>query len=509
MRMMRPVAVCSAVALSALAACTAPPVQHRELATSPPPLDRVSDAARTSPLAASMPAALLAPDTPMRPEETAALTAFYVERDYAPLWFDGGAYAAVRTRLAPALLGEAAGTAAPSAAPSAAREVALSLAALRLDATAADGPAVAALTGALARRIEAAAPAPADAVPFGGQRAAIARYRTIVAAGGWPVVPPGEPIEPGDRAPELDRLRERLAATGDLGPAAGHGDVYDAALVAAVERFQGRHGLAVDGVVGPATRRALNVPADERLAQLERARAVVADVRPRRGERYVVVNVPAFELRYVEAGEVALRSAVVVGSVDNPTPVFTDTIEYLVFNPYWHVPRRIAREELVFDFKEDPAAMAARGFQLVDAGGTATDPTRVDWTLIEPASLPFRVRQGPGSANALGRVKFMFPNEHAVYLHDTPARHLFERPARAFSHGCVRVAQPLALAERLLAAEGYGAEAIRDWVAADATRRVALGRPVPVHLIYVTAWMADGRVQFRPDLYDRRAAPAS
>jgi murein L,D-transpeptidase YcbB/YkuD len=254
----------------------------------------------------------------------------------------------------------------------------------------------------------------------------------------------------------------------------------------------------------------LNVPAEARLAQLERAAAAVARLEPRLGERYVVVNLPAFELHYVRDATLRHRADVVVGSVEHPTPAFTDAIEYLTFNPYWHVPASIAREELVFDFKEDAAAMAARGFKLVDSGGGVADPTAVDWSAVEPAALPFRVRQGPGVGNALGRVKFMFPNEHAVYLHDTPSRHLFERASRAFSHGCVRVRDPLTLAELLLEPDGWGRDDVDGWVAAGATRRVRLTRPVPVHLVDITAWSdADGGVQFRADLYGRDDAAAS
>jgi len=512
---MRIAVAASALALLTLAACARTPGPEVTPPPPPPPaVDRaaVPAVARASPLVAQLPPALVEATPALAPDEASDLIRFYEARGFAPVWFDGGAYAARREVFAAALTTTSTAAPDPTDAPARARrEVALSVAARRLAASPAGvDPAAERLAVAFAQAVAGVAAAPAETPAFGGHAAAIARYRTIVAAGGWPTLPVAETVAPGETAPGLDRLRRRLRITGDLTTTSAGGARYDGALVAAVERFQARHGLAVDGVLGPATRRALNVPAPARLAQLERAAAAAERLAPRLGDRYVMVNLPAFELRYVRDGVVRHRADVVVGSVADPTPAFADAIEYLIFNPYWHVPARIAREELVDDFKEDAAAMAARGFRLIDSSGGVADPTAVDWASLEPAALPFRVRQGPGAGNALGRVKFMFPNRHAIYLHDTPSRHLFERASRAFSHGCIRVRDPLTLAERLLETDGWARDDIERWVDAGATRRVTLTRRVPVHLVYLTAWGEPaGRVQFRRDIYGRAPAPAT
>jgi len=498
-------ATTSLLAVLALAACATPEPPPPKVTAAPMvDLSTVSASAQSSPLAAVLPAALRAHAA--APSEAAALAAFYRARAFAPMWFDGGAFTGWRERAAPLLLGA---TSPPvhddgSASVRAVQEIALSAAVLQVGTSGAStGDAgLDRLVAGFVAAVEAAAPA--EPGLYAGQGEAITRYRAIVAAGGWPALPNGPALEPGDAAAALDILRRRLEIEGDLEPGASSGPTYDPVLVAAVERFQARHGLEVDGVVGPATRRALNVPAATRLAQLERSHARRAALALELGDRFVLVNIPAFELRYVRGGEVRHRARVVVGTPRHQTPVFSDTIEHLVFNPYWHVPASIAREELVHDFKKDAGAMAARGFQLIDSGGGVASPTTVDWASVSPAALPFRFRQGPGAANALGHVKFMFPNEHSVYLHDTPSRHLFARSARAFSHGCVRVEGPMTLAERLLETDGYSAEEVAAWVAARRTRTVHLRVPVPVHLVYLTAWTDDaGRVQFREDLYRR------
>ncbi len=489
--------------LSACAQQQGPAIDQTTLASVDP--SATPAAALASPLRQTLPPALAEANG----TEAAALEAFYRGRGFAPIWYDGGPYDVTRDRilatladadLAPAPLAPNADTAARAR-----HEIALSQAALRFDAAppigAERGPT--ALLDALADAVEASQPARQPA-PFAGQPFGIERYSAIVAAGGWPTVPGGGSLEPGATSPRVPLLRERLQASGDYVGVASPDTVYDAALVDAVKSFQVRHGLTADGVVGPATSRALNVSASERLAQLQRAAARLDGLQAQLGERYVLVNLPAYELRYVRGGEVRHQADVIIGSKKHQTVEFSDAIDHLVFNPYWNVPSSIARNELIHDLRADASNMKARGFRVVDASGASMSPTAVDWHAVSASSMPYRIRQGPGSGNALGRVKFMFPNRHAIYLHDTPSKSLFNRSMRALSHGCIRVQDPMALAERLLEVDGVDRGTIDNYVARGSNRRVNLVNPVPVHLVYITAWVEpDGTVNFREDVYGR------
>ncbi|MEJ2206100.1 MAG: L,D-transpeptidase family protein, partial [Gemmatimonadota bacterium] len=282
-------------------------------------------------------------------------------------------------------------------------------------------------------------------------------------------------------------------------------------LADAVRRFQLRHGLDADGVVGAATVAALNVPAQERLRALElnmeRWRWLPEDL----GERHVEVNIAAFQLQVVERGHVVQSHRVVVGRQYRQTPMFTGAMTYLVFSPYWHVPPSIAAIDKLPVVREDPGYLRAQHMVVLDrATNEEVDPARVDWASItgRELNLRYRLRQDPGPWNALGGVKFMFPNRHNVYLHDTPSRELFNRTARSFSSGCIRVEDPLALAEYVLGDPvRWSRDAIREAAARTGEQTVRLDRPIPVHLLYWTAWAAqDGTVHFRDDLYGRDPA---
>ncbi|MGF1640430.1 MAG: murein L,D-transpeptidase, partial [Rhodospirillales bacterium] len=332
----------------------------------------------------------------------------------------------------------------------------------------------------------------------------LAEYRRIAATGAWPVVAAGETLRSGMRGSRVATLRARLEASGDLADVSGDPELFDPALTAAVERFQRRHGLDVDGVVGRATLAALNVPITDRIQQIilnmERWRWLPDDL----GGRHVRVNIAGFELAMVEDGAVVDRMAVVVGRPYRQTPVFSDHIRYLELHPYWSVPFKLAGEDELPKIQRDPSILDQRGFE-VFLGNQKVDPATIDWWRYNRRTFPFTLRQKPGPDNALGRIKFMFPNEFDVYLHDTPARALFDRTERAFSSGCIRIERPFDLAVWLLRdTPRWDAERLEARLAAGRNQRIDLARPVAIHLIYATAWSGeDGTVHFRPDIYDR------
>ncbi|HEY3221606.1 MAG TPA: L,D-transpeptidase family protein [Gemmatimonadales bacterium] len=343
-------------------------------------------------------------------------------------------------------------------------------------------------------------------------REALARYRAVAATGGWSAIPDGSTLRAGDRGAAVTALRERLRLEdGLVGEAENQdADLFDVGLEQALETFQRRHGLTADGVVSIATRAELNVPAERRVEQLElnleRWRWLPKDL----GRRHIIVNIAAFELEVMDGDSVVMSMRVVVGRPFDRTPVLSETMRYLVLNPYWHVPSNIATTELLPKLKRDPSYLARyklRVFPNSRLDAQEVDPATVDWSTITAAHFPFLLRQDPGPRNALGRIKFMFLNKYHVYLHDTPARPLFEETQRDFSHGCIRIQHPIELAVYLLRNDprwdrGALLAALDD--AED--RSVPLPEPMPIHLLYWTAWAdADGTIQFRRDIHDRDA----
>ncbi|HZD25003.1 MAG TPA: L,D-transpeptidase family protein [Alphaproteobacteria bacterium] len=339
-------------------------------------------------------------------------------------------------------------------------------------------------------------------------------YRAVEESGGWPAVPGGPALKPGMEDARVAVLRRRLIATGDLGDGEAPGRRYDGALVQAVRHFQRRHGLADDGIVGPATLAALNVPVAARIRQLEinmeRWRWMPDDL----GERYILVNLAGFELEVVELDSAVLRMRVVVGRDYRRTPVFSDRMTYLDFNPTWTVPPSIARKDILPKLRRDPGYLAAQHLRVLsgwDPAAHPLDPATIDWRAVSAARFPYKLVQAPWAGNALGRVKFVFPNRYNVYMHDTPERELFERSRRAFSSGCIRLQHPLELAWYLLQDKpGWDRARIDQVLAEGRTTRVILPQPIPVHLTYSTAWLAgDGTIEFRDDIYGRDATLAA
>lgn len=372
---------------------------------------------------------------------------------------------------------------------------------------------------------------------------ALIAHRALAATGGWPRFPAGRRLGPGACDGRVPLLRRRLAVTGEWrGPAATDDDsvTYDDSLQAAVRAFQRRHGLGEDAVVGARTQAALNVPVEGRIAQiranLERARWLLQDP----GEATIFVNVPDqsawFELAR-DTVDVAWSSRVQVGRPLRRTPTFSAQMTYLVFNPTWIVPEIILARDIIPEMRRDPASLERRHLRLYDAEGAEISPEAVDWSRASARRFPYQVRMGPDAENPLGRVKFMLPNRHQIYLHDTPRRALFARRLRAASSGCIRLEDPLRLAELLLegqtmpppspaAATDEGSAqaarlrsgpptepglwnraAIDSVISTGETLTVPLRLRPQVLILYLTAWQdGDGRTQFRDDLYSRDAA---
>jgi murein L,D-transpeptidase YcbB/YkuD len=347
---------------------------------------------------------------------------------------------------------------------------------------------------------------------------ALASYREILDQGGWPVVPTGRALRLGDSGSSVASLRDRLRVTDDLSASDRAKPVFDDEVAAAVARFQTRHGLVADSSVDEATLGALNVPVETRIRQLElnldRYRWLPAEFE----DRYILVNIPDYHLYAYDRGKEVLDQRVIVGDeYRNATPVFADSMTYLVFRPHWNVPSRILVDEMIPKVQENSSYLAEHNYEVVDveADSVVHDPASIDWSDVDTADLRFRVRQKAGARNSLGLVKFMFPNRFNIYLHDTPARELFQTPTRTLSHGCVRVEDPVALAKYALAGQdGWNEEKIREAMASEdsankhaAGRTVPLERPVPVYLLYLTAFVREGLLNFRDDPYgkDRQA----
>lgn len=343
---------------------------------------------------------------------------------------------------------------------------------------------------------------------------ALEQYRAIDAAGGWPAIPFGPSLREGQTGIRVAALRLRLTSEAylahtDNGSAADPPDRFGADLAAAVRDFQRRHGLAEDGVVGPATLRALNVPAHARLAQIELNLARLRASLPWPTGRYVAINLADQRLELVEDGAVTFVSKVIVGKPSSPTPLLASLIEAVVFNPPWNVPASIAAKEILPRVRHDPGYLARENMVIV---GRRVDPRglAIDWRAAPLASYATRIRQLPGPRNALGQIKFEFPSPYGVYLHDTPDRRLFERPRRLFSHGCMRVQRARELAAALLREQGWNAAEIEATINAAATRTVPLQRHVPIRVLYLTVFMdMTGAAQFRDDAYhwDRPEVP--
>lgn len=334
---------------------------------------------------------------------------------------------------------------------------------------------------------------------------AIDRYQRIVQAGGWGTVTGGgKALRIGAKDPRVVELRRRLIASGDLEQQAGSSDAFDSYVEAALRRFQLRHGLIPDGVMGNDTVQALNVPAHVRLGQLETNLVRMRSMSGFLGDRYVMVNIPAAEIEAVENGRVRSRHTAVVGKIDRQTPILNSKIYELNFNPYWTVPVSIIRKDLIPKMKEDPEYLSKNNIRIFDWSGNELAWQQIDWNTDEATQ--YRFTQDPGAENSLGSVRINFHNKHQVYLHDTPSKTLFGESQRFHSSGCVRVQNVRELVTWMLQSTTPDWDRTRvDSVIRTGEREdVKLKKSIPLYMTYVTAWAnADGVVHFRDDIYAR------
>ncbi len=328
---------------------------------------------------------------------------------------------------------------------------------------------------------------------------ALARYGDIVARGGWGMVPDGPVVKPGQEAVAIPAVRARLAAEGEsVGDLAS--PLLDPALAGAVKRFQWRHGLPETGIVGPATVKAMNVPAEARQRALAYSSDRLVGLDFAFGSRHVVVNIPSASVEAIEEGAVARRYVAVAGDPKHPSPTLTARIGAINLNPSWTLPASIVRNEIIPKMRKDPTALAKQRIRIFGASGQEIDPGRIDWATN--AAVNYTLRQDPGPGNALGQLRIAMPNRHDVYMHDTPSKRAFANERRFLSHGCVRVSNVLDLAAWLLAPQGFTRPTLEAALAAGERRDLAIPKATPVAWVYLTGWVtADGAVHFRDDVY--------
>ena len=338
-------------------------------------------------------------------------------------------------------------------------------------------------------------------------KATLAQYRSIRDDGGWQPIPKGATLKVGMESERVDLLRKRLIATNDLvSTPEGQTRRFDEGLREAVKTFQVRRGLKPDGIVGKNTIRALNVSdetiIDQIRVNLERIRWVMGEDL----DEFMFVNIPAFEVRYVRKEKIRWSARVQVGRPYRQTPIFKSKMTRIEFNPTWTISPTILSKVILPAVKKDPNYLKSSNIQIIDKNGNTIAADKINWSQQSGRNFPYQFRQQPGPDNALGRVKFMFPNKHAVYMHDTPAKNLFKQEARAFSSGCIRVERPFELA-RILLGKGWDDARVQQIINSGKTRIVNLRRPIPVIIFYLTALPEkDEEFHALKDVYNRDQA---
>ena len=340
-------------------------------------------------------------------------------------------------------------------------------------------------------------------------KSALLKYKNIKNSGGWHKVPVGPKLRKGDTGKRIAALRSRLIISGDLANSkSDNKEYFDEALENSIKKFQARNGLKIDGVVGSGTLSVLNISVEDRIEQIklnmERWRWLPQDL----GKRYLMVNTANFELDIIENGQSVTSTRAIVGRKKRPTPALSQKITYMELNPYWNIPHKIAIDDILPNIKEDPNYLKAKNirvFENWEDDANEINSESIDWDTVTKENFAYKLRQDPANSNALGHVKFIFPNEFSIYLHDTPARELFNKTKRTFSSGCIRIEKPIELAAYLLTDNSnWTYEKLTIAVNSKKTRTIFLPDPMNIHILYWTAWVdKDGTVNFRDDIYGR------
>ena len=338
---------------------------------------------------------------------------------------------------------------------------------------------------------------------------AMLSYQTLLETRGeWQPLPDGPLLKLGSWGYDVLLLRMRLLHEGytlDREPADEY--LLDRDLDQQIRLFQKRYGHQIDGIVGKRTRKSLNVTLHERITQIQQNMERWRWLPHELGSRYVMVNMAGYRLQYIENNKTALSMRVIIGKPFRATPAFRNDIKYLVVNPVWNIPPRIARDDLLPKIKEDSAFLKTNNIQVFESWSKKAamlNPDEIDWQAMQQDDFKFKLAQAPGKTNSLGRIKFMFPNSFRVYLHDTPSRKLFNQRVRTFSSGCIRVERPISLAQAMLKDnQQWSKKALRQSIREGETLKIDLKQQVPIYLLYWTAWTDDQGVHFRDDIYQR------
>ncbi len=352
--------------------------------------------------------------------------------------------------------------------------------------------------------------APPQNKHYTGLKRALAKYRTITLQEQWQVIAAGRSIRPDETDRRIPQIRQRLALLLRLDPENPESEEYDASLQERLRLFQELHGLDTDGIIGSRTLAELNVSPAERLGQIQVNMARWRWQEHDFGGDYIIVNIADFHLYGYRDGLLSIDLPVIVGKSQHQTPVFSDRIKYIEFNPFWNIPTSIAVKEELPKLRENPYHLVDKNIRLFSSWqeeAVELDSTAMDWSSISRSQMArYKLRQDPGPKNALGRMKFVFPNKYSVYLHDTPARTLFSEQHRFFSHGCIRVYTPEKLAHFILRdnADGWNQDKISETIEKGKRKIVLVRPPLDIHLTYQTAWLdKEGRIHFNRDIYER------